>query len=248
MADNLLAICQEVSDKLQIESPAAIMNSTNETSRIFRACAKDEVEDLLRAPEKPWTASIREHTFVTVSGTPDYALPASFKYFIDQTVWDRANYWEMRGPISQAEWQAVKSSILANTVTSRKRYQLRSNGAAAFPTVRFYLSPTPTVSNETLVYEYVSTATCYNVITGAPQETWLQDTDLPILDQYLIKLGITWRVLSRFGLPYDEEILHYETQRDLAIARDGGAKVLSLARSRSLGLIDANNVPDTGFG
>ena len=248
MADNLLTMCQSVSDKLQIESPAAIINSTNETSRLFRICAKHEVEALLRAPEKPWKASIREHTFVTVVGTPDYALPADFKYFVDQTVWDRANYWEMRGPISQAEWQAVKSSILASTVTSRKRYQLRSDGAAAFPTVKFYISPTPDVANETLVFEYNSTATCYNVTTGAPQATWLQDTDLPILDQYLIELGITWRMLSRLGLPYDEEILEYETQRDLAIARDGGAKVLSIAKKRGLTLIGANNVPDTGMG
>ena len=117
MADNLLQICKNVTDKLQIEQPATIVNNTGDTARLLLQCAKHECEALMRRPEDGWKALIREHTFTTVASTAAYSLPSDFKYFVDETMWDRSNYWQLRGPLTQKEWQNVKSSVLGQSVT-----------------------------------------------------------------------------------------------------------------------------------
>jgi len=248
MPDNLLQICKNVSDELQLESPVSIIGSPNETSRIFRWAARHSCEAISRRPETHWKALIREHTFNTVIDEPAYDLPTDFKYFVDQTMWDRANYWEMRGPLTQAQWQLVKSSVLGDANTVRRRFQLRSDGAATNPKIQFNIHPTPTVADDEIVFEYVTTGWAKNATTGAVQETWLQDTDLPLLDQYLIELDMAWRVLFRLGMAYEEEKMIAEDEIDKAIARDGAAPILSTSPRPDRQFLDTNNIPDSGFG
>ena len=248
MADNLLQICKNVADKLQIARPSAIVASDDDTARLLLQCAKHECEALVRRPEQGWKALIREHTFTTVAAQAEYSLPSDFKYFIDETMWDRSNYWQLRGPLTQKEWQNVKSSVLGQSVTPRNRYQLRSDGAATNPTVEFVLDPTPTEASD-MVYEYVTNGYAIDAaIAGAVVSSWTKDTDEPLLDQYLIELGMVWRYLSRKGLPYEEEWNEWDTQVEAAIARDGGGRTLSLSRKSQNGLLTTCNVPDTGFG
>jgi hypothetical protein len=38
------------------------------------------------------------------------------------------------------------------------------------------------------------------------------NTDVPIFDEYLVKLGILWRWLKRSGLDYTEEYNEYERE------------------------------------
>ena len=247
MPDNLLQICQNVADKLQIDRPVSIFNNENDTARILLQCARHENEALARCAETGWKSQIREHTFTTSSGVDGYNLPSDFRYFVDETMWDRSNYWELRGPLTQKEWQNVKSSVLGQAVTPRSRFQLRSDAATANPTVKFYIDPVPSDSWN-MVFEYVSTATVIDVTDGSPQANWTRDDNTPMLDQYLIELGIVWRYLSRKGLPYAEELNEYEEQRDQALARDGGARALNLSRRPQNALLTTCNVPDTGFG
>jgi len=247
MADNLLKICQNVADKLQIDRPSAILTSTDDTARLLLQCAKHECEALVRRNEDGWKALIREHTFTTVASTASYDLPSDFKYFVDETMWDRSNYWELRGPLSQKEWQNVKSSVLGQSVTPRSRFQIRSDAAATNPSVKFFMDPTPTEAWD-IVFEYVSDGYAIDVADGSVVNSWTKDTDTPMLDQYLIELGITWRYLSRKGLPYEEEWDEWNNAVETAMGRDGGARTLSLTRKSRNGLLTTCNVPDTGFG
>ena len=313
MAENLLQICQNVSDKIQIDSPASIIGSSNEVSRHMRAAAKDEIQALKRRPEDGWDIMVKEHVFSTtpvvsgtvtavigdlvqdsgetfeasgvligdkISNTTDgstttitafsaadvlvvadrifsagdayeiyqqyYDLPSDFGHFVDDTLWDRTRFWKLRGPLTRSEWQKYKSSVLGDTVTNRMRWQIRSDEAATNPENKFNLDPIPVETHE-VVFEYVIKGPVKSA-AGAVQETWLADTDEPLLDQWLIELGIAWRSLKALGLPYDEELNEYETQVGAAIGRDGGGRILSLARAPMTSLITICNVPDTGFG
>ncbi len=247
MADDLLTICQNVSDKIQIGQPSSIMGSSEETARVMRAAARDEIYQLVRRPEKGWTALNREHTFSTVAGIDSYNLPSGFSHFLDDTLWDRSRFWKMRGPLTRSEWQKYKSSVLGDTVTNRMRFQLRSDGATNNPTVKFFVDPVPAEVHE-MVFEYVINGAVKKASDGTVQENWKADTDEPILDQWIVELGIAWRTLKSLGLPYDEELNEYENQADAAIGRDGGSRILSLARTPAQALITSCNVPDTGFG
>lgn len=248
MPNNLLTICQRVTDAIGFESPAAVMTGNGETARRLRAAAFEEMEELVRFPDKPWAALIRVATITTVASQAEYALPTDFKHVIDDTYWDRSNYWQMRGPLSPSEWQKVKSSVLADSATTRRRFRFVSDAAATNPAIKISIDPTPTANGETLVYEYITNYYCYDGTTGAVKAEWAADTDLPLLDEHVLKLGIIWRFLSKQGLPYEEELNTYERARDMAIARDGGAPILSLAPTGAYRFIGPENVPDTGFG
>jgi hypothetical protein len=80
------------------------------------------------------------------------------------------------------------------------------------------------------------------------QPDWTADTDVPLLDDDVIELGIIWRLLRRLGLAYDEEKDEYDRRADLLIARDGGTATLDLAPVDRYALIGPYNLPETGFG
>ena len=80
------------------------------------------------------------------------------------------------------------------------------------------------------------------------QSAWAADSDVGILDEYLIKLGLRWRVLRRLGMSYADELDEYERAVAKALAHDGGAAILSLAPAETSGLISTSNVPEGNLG
>jgi hypothetical protein len=91
----------------------------------------------------------------------------------------------------------------------------------------------------------VSNAWCKSA-GGVAQSTWAADSDTGILDEYLIKLGLCWRVLRRLGMSYADELDEYERALAKALAHDGGAAIL--APAAGLALVGPWNVPESNFG
>lgn len=176
-------------------------------------------------------------------GQSDYMLPSDFKTPVDNTLWDRSRFWSMRGPQSPQQWQLYKSSVIGRASIQR-RFRFRSTSTG---TMVFSIDPVPTDNGSQLVFEYVSTAWCRSQ-AGVPQTSWRADTDTGILDEYLIQLGMKWRVLRRKGMSYSEELDEYEREAGKAMSKDGGAATLNLAPNDRLTLIGPWNLPETGFG
>ena len=67
-----------------------------------------------------------------------------------------------------------------------------------------------------IVFNYRSANVCYDPTSefcDNPEKTELtKDTDVPLFDEYLVKLGIIWRWYKRNGLPYEEEFNEYERE------------------------------------
>lgn len=215
-----------------------VTNDTDSTAAYVTAVAANEVtlDDDIFISGESYTIYRQAHS-----------LPSDYKHLVDKTLWNRSDYEELRGPMSQREWQSVKSSYLGESVTDSYRFQLRSNMADTDPAVKLYLDPVPTEDDD-LVLEYVSNGWCKDASTGVVNSAWVKDTDVPLLDEYLLRLGVIWRTLSRLGLPYEEELDEYDVQVENAIGRDGGGRVLDLSRRPGQTLISPCNVPDTGFG
>lgn len=175
-------------------------------------------------------------------GQSDYPLPSDFKRPVDNTMWDRSRFWSMRGPQSPQQWQLFKSSVIGRASIQR-RFRFRYTAGAQV----FSIDPVPTDNGSALVFEYVSTSWCQSA-GGTPQSQWLADTDIGILDEDLIELGVRWRMLRRLGLAYSEELDEYERAVGQALASDGGAAILDLAPGDRLTLIGPWNLPETNFG
>jgi hypothetical protein len=175
-------------------------------------------------------------------GQSDYPLPADFQRPVDDTLWDRARFWAMRGPQSPQQWQRIKSSMVGRASIQR-RFRFRVVAGQTMLSI----DPVPTDNGAALVLEYVSNAWCKSA-SGTPQSAWAADSDLGILDEYLIKLGLRWRMLRRLGMSYADELDEYERAVGKALAHDGGAAILDLAPLERTSLVGPWNLPEGNFG
>lgn len=172
-----------------------------------------------------------------------YNVPDDFSWFINRTMWDRTNRWELIGPISPQMDQWQRSGV----VTTGPRRRWRQVGLAPN---NWRLWPPPTATSDypgTLVFEYVSR---FWVIgqDGTRKPKFSLDTDTPVVDAQAIILGTKWRMWAAKGFDYaamQREYLDYVSRLS---ARNGGAADLTLSRQplRSL-LLGPFNVQDGYF-
>jgi hypothetical protein len=205
---------------------------------IVTAVTINDPNSIVTINQAALTTGVGQFTF----GQSDYALPADFERVIDNTIWDRSRFWAMRGPQSPQQWQLYKSSVIGRASIQR-RYRFREIAGVQ----KFSIDPVPTDNGSAMVFEYVSNAWCKSS-GGAKQTSWQADTDVGILDEYLITLGSRWRMMRSLGLSYQEELDEYERQVGKAVAHDGGEAILDMTPSDRLTLIGPWNLPETGFG
>lgn len=227
---SLLTACQNVVNETGLgDAPATIIGNADKLAVQLLALAKREAKVLAA---KNWQALIREQTLTMVSGTSGYSLPADWARYATETFWDTTNYWQMRGSIDPATWQALRRGIVAGT-TVRKDFRVVGNLVQVFPT--------PVNSTDVLIGEYLrntpwidSTLVTYRVAPTA-------DTDTTVFPEHLLELGIKWRLKDAKGLDYTEAFNEYETQVQLAFAQDTPADALNFTASARIAF--TTNIP-----
>lgn len=235
IAVSLLSICQGALREIgEFEVPASIVGNANLTAVQMLALAQREGRELSRRFN--WQALVKEHTFTTTASTASYALPTDFRFIIGATWWDRTNYWRLFGPASAQQWQELKSGIIADGI--RRWFRIRAD--------LFLIHPTPTVTGDTIAYDYMSNSWC-ETAAGAALSSWAADTNVGVLDEELMQMGLVWRFLKAKGLAYGEELGSYEREVDKAMGRDGGAPMLNMGGTKMEPNL-AVNIPESGFG
>jgi hypothetical protein len=229
---SLLSICMDVADDLGIDRPKTpIINSNDQAARRFKQAARRAAISLQRAAN--WDPLVIEYTF-TANGQSDFDLPADYSRMVDDTLWERSRYWQLRGAMSPQKWQRYKSSIYGRA-TLWRRWRMRvPSGATVGATRKFSIDPPISASDTTssFVFEYVSAWWCRVAATGQLTGDWTADADTSIIGEQLLELGVRWRMLRRLGLAYDEEKDEYEHELSMQIARDsGGGAILDLVPS-----------------
>ena len=74
-----------------------------------------------------------------------------------------------------------------------------------------FLTPPP--ANIKIVFQYRSNTVCLDSKNGMAEKSIIdKNTDIPIFDEYLVKLGVLWRWLKRNGMDYSEEYNEYEKE------------------------------------
>lgn len=237
----LLTICQDIARDIPVDIPTQVFgNDSDDTAKLLFSSANNAGKWL--AKRHNWVDMVKEYTFSTVASQTDYDLPSDFKYIVNQTLWDRSNYEEIRGPLTPQEWQRYQSSVLADTITTWKKYRIRDVSG----TKKFSIHPTPDAI-ESLVFEYQSSSWCESSV-GTGRSAWGADSDVGVISEELIYLEARWRVLNRLGLSYQEEKMEARREIDIAVAREAGAKKLYLSTTKDIRLLGPENVPDTGYG
>jgi len=236
---SLLSVCQTVAEEIGFTAPASIVGSSSKTAKQLYRVVNRSGKTLARFP---WTILQKENAFVTAADTASYALPSDFGWLIQETAWDRDNYWSMRGPRTPLEWQIFKSGLVASA-SSRIRFRIKADGASA----KFFIDPTPSEANIDLVFEYVSKNWAANSAGSTTYSAYQADTDVALIDEELITLDAIWRFRSSKGLSYMEDKDTAVREIDKAKARDGGIPVVNLSGPRMVPDFRMN-LPESGFG
>ena len=166
-----------------------------------------------------------------------YSLPSDFEYFVQRSYWDGNMLWELMGPITAQEKQVLRYGTVASG--PRKKFYVRNN--------KMYLFPVPDTDGEEVAFDYYSNAWCQSS-GGTAQTKWTADTDTYKLDEDCFIQGMKWRFLRAKGLDYTQEKLDYDTDCMRVLARDGGARDLSLTYNGGLKFLGTDNIPDGGYG
>jgi hypothetical protein len=194
----LLTIVQNSCDIIGLTRPTVVIASQDQNVRTLLALAQVEGRELLDRYSWPATQIEKTHTSLAaeVQGVMTTLAPG-FSYITSGTFWDRTLTQPVTGPLSPIEWQALKARTATGPYPS---YRLFGG--------KLYAYPAPAAGN-TWVFEYQSTYFCQSS-AGANQSAWAVDTDVGVLDENLMELGIVWRFKKKNGLDYSEDFRSYE--------------------------------------
>lgn len=235
---SLLTVAQAVAEEVGLTAPSSVIGNSDKTAKQLLRLI-NRTGSLLA--KKNWTILQKEHTFQTVASTASYSLPSDFDRFLDLTLWDRDQYWALKGPVSPREWQVYKSGLVASS-TVRSRFRVKPDTRVN----KFFLDPTPSDAFD-MVFEYGSTQWVKDTGNSTGKTAYAVDSDVSLIDESLIELGAIWRLLSRKGFAYAEERNEFDREVDRMFAEDGGAAVLNLG---SMPSVPASRVgiPEGNFG
>ena len=235
---SLLTIVQKAARQTKLfESPLTVINNNDPTVAQCQELLFEIGEELKEAYD--WEQLVKLQTFSTVSSQESYAINSivtdnDFDAFIGNTFYDRTNLREVT-IVDYATYQYYRSSVGAGVGIDKNVTQYGGS---------LYIYPTPTAA-DTLAFYYKSD---YWITSngGDAQEDWGADTDTSVFSEYLLQLGLRFKLLQAYGLPYEDEYQSYVDKRDAEVEKNKPKQTIYGTGSR--GLYPVANIPDTGFG
>lgn len=189
----LLSIAQSILRETKNSSiPVAIIGNTQDVANQILEVLTVSITELARSYD--WQELQKEDTFSSVALTEGYNLPSDFDRFINGTFWNSTQLWPIKGPMTPEEWRILKNSVISGGA-STEYFRIRQGQTLLFPIPG---------SIQNYIYEYITNQIVLSAL-GVGQTTWAADTDVPAIDNYVVRLDATWRWLSKNGRPYAEE-------------------------------------------
>lgn len=213
----ILSMVQNACRIMDLESPSTVIGNTSQSHvAVLLGLANQEGKELAR--RAAWSILTKIQTFTSLASEEQTGmLPSDFDRMIPETFYNRTRKRQVLGPLSAQEWEAQKA------ITATVLYDsFRIRGGAV------QMIPTP-VAGMTYAFEYVSSKWCQNSGGDTQYTEWTADTNVGLLDEELMKLGLLWRFRQSKGLDYAESFRTYETQVEQAISRDGGRRVINMS-------------------
>ncbi|MGE0629986.1 MAG: hypothetical protein AB7O43_19475 [Hyphomicrobiaceae bacterium] len=215
----LLTMISSVCRRVGQPPPVAVIAATEETVLRLLEIAEDEGRELARFGD--WKVLRRTHTFLTTAteSQTNTHTPADVGAYLDGTFWNRTRKMPLHGPVSAEEWHSIKAQSSAPVLDT------------------FYLEGTTWLqqpvppAGSTIAYGYRSSYWCKSS-GGTLQETWAADTDLGVLSERLMELGIIWRYRQSRGMDWVTDYDRYMFQVQQALAADSPHDLISMSGDR----------------
>lgn len=213
----LLNILQSLSLKVLSTKPTAGFSSSD--PKVAQAIEYINEAGQELAARSSWQVLTAESLFNTVAaevqGTIQALAGPGFAFIVNNTFWNRSQRRPVFGPKTDAEWQQLKAQFMQGPWI---QYRIRAN--------QLLFLPIPGVGMQ-CAFEWCSNLWAASG-AGAPQSSFLTDTDVAFLDERVITLDALWRFKRANKLAYDEDYDKAQAAIEDLITRDGGKPTLNL--------------------
>lgn len=210
-----LTIVQQACGQLGQSVPTTVFGNTQ--PQVIQLASLLNQEGLELSKENQWEALTREKIFTsTATQLQVGAIPTDFSRFVNDSMWNRTTARPCKGPITEQQWQMYEAFPIYTNVNPA--FLLRGGN--------LYFQPAAS-SGATIAYSYVTKYWCTSS-TGTEQTEFAADSDICLLPEDLMILGLKWRWLKAKGFDYAEEYRTYMEQVAQTGGRDGGAPRLNM--------------------
>ena len=198
---SILEICQDVADVACVQAPTTLFDKSSQNARIFLSVAKDALNGLLRVGD--WQELTKDGYLVTLKGKKDYLIKTfcpDFFQLLNNTVYIKNAEEKVIGAITPEQWQREK---FFGDASCGIKFKIQNS------MFRFLQEPPERVK---IVFQYRSANVVFDSGMFTEKTEVTADSDIPVFDEYLVKLAIRWRLQARNGLDYSEEYLEYQQE------------------------------------
>jgi hypothetical protein len=172
--------------------------------------------------EYDWQMQKRSTTWVSTADVDQGSLTSrtgsDFLSIGNKTFWNFTLRRPVFGPISDVDWQMLQAFVPGGPL-----YQYRIAGD------RILLNPTP-VAGETYGFIWKSRNWILAVDGVTYKETFTADTDVSLLPENVMKVGVQAWWARQKGLPYADLLASFDGMVETAKMKDGTKQILSMDR------------------
>ena len=223
---SILEICRDAANIACVQPPDSLFGAASQNEQIFLSIARDALDGLLRYGD--WQELTKDGELCTVAGKKDYFIgdfcPDFFR-LLNNTVYIKDAADRLIGAVTPEQWQ-------------REKYFHDAGGKVKFKiqnSMFRFLTPPP--DKVKIVFQYRSAVVAYDSGMFSEKTKITADSDIPVFDEYLVKLAICWRLQARNGQDYQEAMNEYQQECRKRMASGLATRDINLAGG--LGLADA---------
>lgn len=238
---SLLTMCRRVMEETGWPVPSSIVSSSDLTAKQIFAIANTELQSI--SEQFPWPALEDQYIFSTVPGQYIYTWPDQFRAIIPDALYNRDQYYALKGSYGPQEWLRVRDGALGRL----DRTSFRVIYPFGLPFLE--LTPVPDTAHE-LIALYMSKEYAIDNVDGISVPLFAKDTDTSKVPERLVELGVKWRFRRVKGLDFSAELAEY-----LSTVRHQYATYLAPPdipvggpRSDMYNDIAPGYIPESGFG
>jgi hypothetical protein len=197
----LLTICADAAVEIGLDPVSAVTANSDVNVRRLRRAAQSVCADLVARVD--WSALRGQVAFTAVAGQEQAGVvPANTARIVAETFWDRTNERLIVGPVPAARWQSL---IATGNDTAPRWFTLRGDAVAIYG---------PMAGGESMAFERITSAFCTSA-GGTAQTAWVADSDICLLDEEMVTLGVIAQFLEMVGtasalsarVRFDERVL-----------------------------------------
>jgi hypothetical protein len=235
---SVLSICQNVLDIVGWDSINSISSNTDKTARQILALANQELRNVSKRFD--WRHLHTEYNFTSVPNQSDYELPEDFDKLMQDSVYNKDEYYRVRSSMTDYQWNAWRFGLLGSL--SHQRYQVSLVTGAPV----FVLSPAPDTAEDFVLW--YKNAHFARDNSGVAKAKFELDTDVSRIPENVVEAGLLWRFRRAKGLDFSAELAEYNEISRTTFAQSRGESDLPIPNGLVTPEITNGYVPDSGFG